>query len=312
MLKKFYARGVTKVKFKDIYTWDGLMKYLTNEKLWITIGKASIKIIVIWLLAIVVVRVAKIAIRKFFQIRMNMNGPIALQPGSERRYRTILRLLQSVISYVVYFWAIIAVLTVTGIEVRGLLAGAGIIGLAVGFGAQSLVKDVITGFFIIFEDQFGVGDYIKITSTEGTVLEIGLRTTKIKGASGEINIIPNGTITEVVNYSINNSIAIIDVSIAYSSDIAKAEKLIEQYLETLPEKHEEIVSTPTLLGVQNVVGAEVTLRISVETLPMQHFAVSRMIRRDIKEIFDRNGIEIPYPKMMVYERDNNRKFEEGE
>lgn len=310
MLKKFYARGVTKVKFEEMY--NHFMKELTNEDNWNAIGIATVKIIAIILIAMIGVRIAKIAIRKFFQIRMNMNGPIALQPASERRYRTILRLLQSVISYVVYFSAIIAILSIMGIKVAGLLAGAGIVGLAVGFGAQSLVKDVITGFFIIFEDQFGVGDYIKITSTEGTVLEIGLRTTKIKGASGEINIIPNGTITEVVNYSINNSIAIIDVSIAYSSDIAKAEKLIEQYLETLPDNHDEIVSTPTLLGVQNVVGAEVTLRISVETLPMQHFAVSRMIRRDIKEIFDRNGIEIPYPKMMVYERDNNRKFEEGE
>jgi len=308
MIKKFYARGVTKVKFENMYNW--LMKFLTDEKMWDKIGIATMKIIGIWLLSMVVVRVANIAIKKVFHIRMT--GPIALQPASERRHLTILRLLQSVISYTVYFSAIIAILSVMGIYVTGLLAGAGILGLAVGFGAQSLVKDVITGFFIIFEDQFGVGDYIKITSTEGTVLEIGLRTTKIKGASGEINIIPNGSITEVVNYSINNSIAIIDVSIAYSSDIAKAEKLIEQYLKSLPAMNEDIVSEPTLLGVQNVVGAEVTLRISVETLPMKHFAISRMIRRDVKEIFDRNGIEIPYPKMMVYERDNNKAFEEGE
>lgn len=298
------------MKLKSMHSWESMKDYLTDEKLWNNIGFATLKIIAIWLLSMVVVRVAKMAIKKFFDIRMN--GPIALQPASERRYRTILRLLQSVISYVVYFSAIIAILSAMNIRVAGLLAGAGIVGLAVGFGAQSLVKDVITGFFIIFEDQFGVGDYIKITSTEGTVLEIGLRTTKIKGAAGEINIIPNGSITEVVNYSINNSIAIIDVSVAYSSDIEKAEKLIGQYLKTLPATHEEVVSEPTLLGVQNVVGAEVTLRISVETLPMQHFAISRMVRRDIKDIFDRNGIEIPYPKMMVYERDNNQAFEEGE
>ncbi len=308
MIENFYARGAIKVTLENMY--NKLMNYLTDEELWTDVGIATMKIIAIWLLSMVVVRVAKMAIKKFFHIRMT--GPIALQPASERRHLTILRLLQSVISYVVYFSAIIAILSVMGIRVTGLLAGAGIVGLAVGFGAQSLVKDIITGFFIIFEDQFGVGDYIKITSTEGTVLEIGLRTTKIKGASGEINIIPNGLITEVVNYSINNSIAIIDVSIAYSSDIAKAEKLIEQYLKSLPAMNEDIVSEPTLLGVQNVVGAEVTLRISVETLPMKHFAISRMIRRDVKEIFDRNGIEIPYPKMMVYERDNNKAFEEGE
>ncbi|MFF3103281.1 mechanosensitive ion channel family protein [Viridibacillus arvi] len=291
--------------------YNKFMATLTSEDMWIGMGLATIKITAITILSMVVVRVAKMAIRKGFEIRMK--APAPLQPASERRYRTILRLVQSIVSYVVYFSAILAILSAVNIDVKGLLAGAGIVGLAVGFGAQSLVKDVITGFFIIFEDQFGVGDYIKITSVEGTVLEIGLRTTKIKGAAGEINIVPNGSITDVVNYSINNSIAIIDVSVAYSSDIAKAERLIEEYLKELPKKHEEITAPPTLLGVQNVVGAEVSLRISVETLPMQHFAISRMVRRDVKEIFDRNRIEIPYPKMMVYERDNNQTFnEEGE
>ncbi|MEK4762560.1 mechanosensitive ion channel family protein [Viridibacillus sp. FSL E2-0187] len=291
--------------------YNKFMATLTSEDMWIGVGLATIKITAITILSMVVVRVAKMAIRKGFEIRMK--APAPLQPASERRYRTILRLVQSIVSYVVYFSAILAILSAVNIDVKGLLAGAGIVGLAVGFGAQSLVKDVITGFFIIFEDQFGVGDYIKITSVEGTVLEIGLRTTKIKGAAGEINIVPNGSITDVVNYSINNSIAIIDVSVAYSSDIAKAERLIEEYLKELPKKHEEITAPPTLLGVQNVVGAEVSLRISVETLPMQHFAISRMVRRDVKEIFDRNRIEIPYPKMMVYERDNNQTFnEEGE
>lgn len=297
------------MKFDEMY--NNFMAVVTSEKLWESIGTATMKIIAITILSMVVVRVAKKAIRKAFDIRMSVPSP--LQPTSERRHRTILRLLESIISYVVYFSAILAILSAMEIKIAGLLAGAGIVGLAVGFGAQSLVKDVITGFFIIFEDQFGVGDYIKITSVEGTVLEIGLRTTKIKGAAGEINIVPNGSITDVVNYSINNSIAVIDVSVAYNSDIAKAERLIEAYLIDLPKKHEEITAPPTLLGVQNVVGAEITLRISVETLPMQHFALSRMVRRDVKEIFDRNRIEIPYPKMMVYERDNNQTFnEEGE
>lgn len=288
---------------------EEITKFFHNEKLWTSLGIGAIQIVTIALLSMIIVRIAKIAITKFFNLRIN--GPIALNPTAERRYRTILRLLQSIISYAVYFSAIISILSVMQIKVAGLLAGAGIVGLAVGFGAQSLVKDVITGFFIIFEDQFGVGDYIKISAVEGTVIEIGLRTTKIKGGAGEINIIPNGTISEVVNYSINNSVAVIDVSIAYNNDIAKAESLIEDYLSKLPSNHEEIVTEPTLLGVQNVAGGEVTLRITVETLPMQHFAVSRMIRRDIKEIFDTYHIEIPFPKMMVYERNMNRT-EEGE
>lgn len=288
--------------------YNKIIEFFTDEKLWMGLGVGSLKIIGIILGSMIVVRLAKKMIRKSFDLRMNIPGTMSQQ--TERRYRTILRLLQSVISYVVYFSAILAVLSVMEVKIAGLLAGAGIVGLAVGFGAQSLVKDVITGFFIIFEDQFGVGDYIKISEVEGTVLEIGLRTTKIKGVGGEINIIPNGSILEVINYSINNSIAVVDVSIAYSSNIEKAEQLIELYLADLADKHEAIVTVPTLLGVQNVVGAEVTLRISVETLPMQQFAVSRMIRRDIKDIFDDNNIEIPYPKMMVYERNNDQPLEE--
>lgn len=296
--------------------YDTVMNYIIDEKMWITLGVNSLKIISIILGAMIIVRIARAAITKTFTMRVSLTDK--LQAGgyktynADRRYRTVLRLLKSIVGYVVYFIAGVACLSVVGINITGLIAGAGVVGLAIGFGAQSLVKDVITGFFIIFEDQFGVGDYIRLTNIEGTVLEIGLRTTKIKGAGGEINIVPNGSITEVINYSINNSTAIIDVSVAYSSDINKAEELIIDYLRTLPQKDENIVGEPALLGVQSVVGAEVVLRISVETLPMQHFGISRMIRRDVKEMFDANGIDIPYPKMMVYEREATPISEEDE
>ena len=292
--------------------YDMFMNEIMDEKMWIALGIGALKIVCILVGAMLIVRIARAAITKAFTLRMGLNDKIQTGYNTERRYRTVLRLLKSIVAYVVYFIAGVACLSIVGINITGLIAGAGVVGLAIGFGAQSLVKDVITGFFIIFEDQFGVGDYIKLTAVEGTVLEIGLRTTKIKGAAGEINIVPNGTITEVVNYSINNSVAIIDVSVAYSSDIAKAEQLIENYLVTLPSEMDMIVETPTLLGVQSVVGAEVTLRISVETLPMQHFAVSRKIRRDVKQLFDENGIDIPYPKMMIYEREAHAVSEEGE
>ncbi len=296
--------------------YDTVMNYIIDEKMWITLGVNSLKIISIILGAMIIVRIARAAITKTFTMRVSLTDKLQVggykSYNADRRYRTVLRLLKSIVGYVVYFIAGVACLSVVGINITGLIAGAGVVGLAIGFGAQSLVKDVITGFFIIFEDQFGVGDYIRLTNIEGTVLEIGLRTTKIKGAGGEINIVPNGSITEVINYSINNSTAIIDVSVAYSSDINKAEELIIDYLRTLPQKDENIVGEPTLLGVQSVVGAEVVLRISVETLPMQHFGISRMIRRDVKEMFDANGIDIPYPKMMVYEREATPISEEGE
>lgn len=279
--------------------YDKILAKLTSEQLWDAVLNASIEILFIVIFSYIVVQFGKLFIKKVFLLRMK--APIQ---HSERRQKTIARLLQSVISYVVYFSAILAVLSAINIDIAGLLAGAGIAGLAIGFGAQSLVKDIITGFFIIFEDQFGVGDYIQINAAEGTVVEIGLRTTKIKGIAGEMHIIPNGSIGDVINFSINNSIASVDVSIAYNADITKADQLIEEYLDSLQEKYEDIVSKPTLLGIQNVVGGEITMRITAETLPMQHHKIARIIRKDLKEIFDDNGIEIPYPKMMIYDRDS--------
>ena len=166
----------------------------------------ALKIVFIILLSAIVVKSGKMVIRRIFQVKFK--GPLR---QSERREKTLLKLLENTLSYVVYFSAILAILSEFRIDVKGLLAGAGVLGLAVGFGAQSLVKDVITGFFIIFEDQFSVGDYVKIGAAEGIVEEIGLRTTKIKSFTGEVHILPNGTISQVVNYSMKNSLAIVDV-----------------------------------------------------------------------------------------------------
>lgn len=115
-------------------------------------------------------------------------------------------------------------------KVGALLAGAGVAGLAIGFGAQSLVKDVISGFFIIFEDQFSVGDYVVVSKAEGTVEEIGLRTTKIKSWTGERHVIPNGNITEVINYSVHNGLAVVDINIPYESNIEEVEQDIEEVI----------------------------------------------------------------------------------
>lgn len=271
--------------------WDKLL----SESFWEKVIDTSIEIVLILVVSWIVVRFGKKTINNIFLLRMR--SPLN---HSERRQRTITKLLQSVISYVVYFSAIFAILSKLNIQVAGLLAGAGIVGLAVGFGAQSLVKDIITGFFIIFEDQFGVGDYIKINTAEGTVVEIGLRTTKINGVTGEQYIIPNGAIGDVVNYSVNNSKIFIDLQMMTDADFEKAERIINEYLSTLPEVHQELVATPVFLGVQNVKGTEVTIRIAAETLPQQQYGVARTIRRDVTNLFEDNDIPMAYPKMMLY------------
>src|SRR5690625_1552052 len=128
------------------------------------------------------------------------------------------------------------VLETFGVPVSTLLAGAGVVGLAIGFGAQSLVKDIISGFFIIFEDQFSVGDYIMINSLEGTVEEIGLRTTKIESWTGEQHVIPNGDISIVTNYSIHNGISVVEVNVPYENDINEVKRLLDEIISGLPNK----------------------------------------------------------------------------
>ncbi|MBT2684863.1 mechanosensitive ion channel family protein [Bacillus sp. ISL-37] len=277
--------------------FNKMSQKLMDENLWFAIGESVLKIIAILIITGLFIRVGKIAIHNFFKVRTR--GPLRI---TERREATLMKLLENMLTYVVYFIAIMSILAAMAIDVKAMLAGAGIVGLAVGFGAQSLVKDIITGFFIIFEDQFSVGDYVRIGQFEGTVEEIGLRTTKIKSFTGEINILPNGSIVEVTNFSLYNSVAVLDIGIAYEGDIEYAEKVLQEYLETTTEKYPELVKTPELLGVQQFGASEVVLRIVAETLPMKHWYMGRQLRKDIKLLLDQNGIEIPFPRMVMYSR----------
>lgn len=276
---------------------NDLKEKAMNEDLWLSLGEGALKIIAIFILSGIFIKVGKVMIENVFKVRTR--SPLRV---SERREATLLKLLQNVLTYVVYFIAFMMILSTLTIDVSAMLAGAGIVGLAVGFGAQNLVRDIITGFFIIFEDQFSVGDFVRIGQFEGTVEEIGLRTTKIKTWTGELHILPNGNITEVTNFSLYNSMAVVDLSISYESDIKKAETVISELFHEMPAKYEDIVKTPEILGVQNLAASDVVLRIAAETLPMKHFVVARLLRKELKECLDRNGIEIPYPRMVMYSR----------
>jgi moderate conductance mechanosensitive channel len=271
-------------------------KLLFNRETWVELGLLALKIAVIIVVAMIIVAIGKMIIRRMFTLKIKTR----LRP-SERREKTLLKLLENTLAYVVYFSAILAILA-EFMNISGLLASAGVLGLAVGFGAQSLVKDIISGFFIIFEDQFSVGDYVEIGTTMGTVEEIGLRTTKISAYGGEIHILPNGSITQVINYSINNSLAIIDVRIGYEVDINRAETLLEEFLTTLPIGYGGLIASPTLVGVQDLAVSEIVFRVTAETEPVMQWAFARKFRKDLKVFLDKHGIEIPYPKIMTYQR----------
>lgn len=286
-------------------TIHSMYTYLTGADLWIWIAKTILRIIVIVVMAYVVRYVGNKVIDAVFADRRHL--PIQLT--TQRREQTLKNLLQNVLSYVIGFIAIMMILDTFHVPIKTMLAGAGVVGLAIGFGAQSLVKDIIAGFFIIFEDQFSVGDYIESGEIEGDVEVIGLRTTKLRSFYGHQFVIPNGNIDTVTNYSAHNGFAMVEVNLPYETDIVETEKLIEDILETVPEKYDIFVDTPFINGVTMLDLSNYVLRIRAETTPVMQWAGGRAIRREVKEQLFEQGIEIPSPRLVVYSNNNEEKAE---
>lgn len=264
-----------------------ISEWITNPEIWLAIAFVVLKIILIYMAAKIVVNILKSTIERIFKERSS--GPIHF---SEKRSKTLITLLNNITRNVIYFIAIIMILSELGFPILPLLAGAGVLGLAIGFGAQNLVRDVITGFFIIYEDQFSVGDVIKTSGYTGTVQEIGLRVTKIKEWTGELYILPNGTITELTNFSRENSIGELEVAIAYQQDISQAEDALAEILDKIYQDEDNLVGPPVILGVEDLAGSKIVLKITVECLPMTHLPVLRRLRKGIKEHFEQKEIEI--------------------
>ncbi|WP_404456871.1 mechanosensitive ion channel family protein [Oceanobacillus kapialis] len=277
-------------------------EYLTGPGLWITIGEGVLRIVLIIILALIIVRVTRNLVDRLFKRRES--GPIRI---TERRENTLKKLIKNVVAYIVYFIAIIMVLdNVLGFNVGALLAGAGVAGLAIGFGAQNLVRDIISGFFIIFEDQFSVGDYVGVAGIEGTVEEIGLRTTKVLSWTGELHVLPNGNVTQVINYSVHNGLSIVDVNIPYESNVNDAEKAINEIVATLPDKYDFIVGVPEIIGVQNLDVSHFSIRVIADTLPGFQWAGERNIRKELQDKLYKEGIEIPAPRIVMYSGDEKQ------
>ncbi len=255
-----------------------------------------IKIIFIFVIARVVIRIGNAIISNFFKRRQETRFSLDVKKAN-----TIKALSKSILKYVVYFVAILVILPEFGIRTESIIATAGIGGLALGFGAQSLVKDVISGFFILFEDQYAVGDFVSIDNITGTVEEIGLRITKIRGFKGDLNIIPNGQVEKVTNYTRGNALAIVDVNIAYRSDIEKATHVMQKVADRYKSENDDIVEPPNVLGVVNFASNGINIRLVARTLPMKHWGVERELRKRIKQAFDNEGIELANTQKIVLE-----------
>jgi moderate conductance mechanosensitive channel len=217
--------------------------------------------------------------------------------------RTIAPLLKSLLQYSTIFVAAVLVLRALGVDPTPIIAGAGVIGLAVGFGAQTLVKDVISGFFLLFEGVIAVGDVITFGNSTGVVEEVGLRVTKYRTFSGELWVIPNGEIRAFGNHNRQWMRAIVTVGVAYEQDVVKAMHILEEVGKTWAAEHQNIVlEAPAVQGILSFDDSGVVLRLVVKVRPSQQGAAEWELRRRIKEVFDREGVEIPFPRRVFITR----------
>jgi len=226
---------------------------------------------------------------------------ISLLKVKSLRGNTIANLMNSTIKYLASIIAIFLILSAWGVQTPTLLAGAGIIGLAISFGAQSLIEDIIAGLFIIFERQYSVGDIIQIGDFRGIVKEISLRVTKFEDINGDIKIINNSDIRGAINTTSSLSKAICEISISYDEDIEKVEKIIYANLEKIKESIPQLEEGPYYMGVQSLADSSVVLRIVGMVQEHNRYNVARALNREMKILFDKNKISIPFPQLVVHE-----------
>jgi moderate conductance mechanosensitive channel len=243
--------------------------------------------------------------------------PSALMDTSEmslragQRVEALATVLRSVASFAIWVVAAFMVLGTIGIQIGPLLAGAGILGVALGFGSQSLVRDFLSGIFILVEDQFGVGDIVDLGEAQGVVEVVSLRTTRIRSVDGIVWHVPNGEITRVGNMSQHWSRALLDIQVAYDTDIPTARGVMKGVADELWREDPAVLEEPEIWGVEDLGASGIAIRLVVKTKPSEQWAVSRELRERIKAAFDEAEIEIPFPQTGVWVRDAGQAEADG-
>lgn len=227
-----------------------------------------------------------------------------------RRVQTMMTMTRSTFRYIVYGICALMILAQLGFgnAINNLLLSAGIGSLALGIGAQSLIKDVVTGFFMMFEKQFSVGDYVKLDDVEGTVTATAMRVTYLKNFAGQQIIIPNGSIGRVINYSRTDSLAKITVGTPYEADTRQVMEVLDQAVKAYAEEVKDIlVKQPKIQGITDLADSSVNITVVCRTLPCRHWEVERGLRLAVKEALDEAGIGIPYPQQDVHLKMENKE-----
>lgn len=271
------------------------------EALLISTGIIILKVIGIFIAFAIVKAIGNKVLDRTF------NSLMRREEISEGRALTLQKLAENILSYVLIFILVASLFSIFGLSVASLIAGAGIVGLAIGFGAQGLVSDVVTGFFLLLEKQIDVNDYVTVGAMDGIVESVGLRTTQIRSFNGTLNYIPNREITSVSNHSRGNMRALVDIGISYDDNIDKAIEVMQKACDLVAVENPVITDGPNVIGVQAFGSSEVVLRVIAKTENGEQWAVERQLRKAIKEAFDANGIEIPFPHQVLIQKNSENQ-----
>lgn len=264
------------------------------------LGTSGLNIVLIVILSIVAYLLITFATRQLTRHMQQLDDEE--QSHFDLRLETIRRLINTSATVIIIGVAILTILGELGINIGPLLASVGVASLAVGLGAQSLVKDTISGFFIIVEGQFQVGDVIEFDGRAGTVEDLTLRLTQIRDSQGYLHFVPNGEIRIVTNRTRDWSRAIMDIGISYEDDVALAIQTLDDIAELAtadPEIGPLLLETPSVTGIEGLDEWQVRLRVVVKTKPNEHWPVQRYYRQQVRSLFPERGLTLPYPRQEV-------------
>ena len=269
-----------------------------DPALWATLGLGALRIILIVVLGMALLRIIRRLVDRWIASVSELD---ATSPRRQRA-QTIGNLIRSLAQYVI--WPIIGIMVLSelNIDVGALIATAGIAGLAIGFGAQTLVKDVIGGVFLLFDDIIHVGDLVSIGSTTGTVEEIGVRLVKVRSFDGELVMIPAGDIRTFGNKSVDWARIIVPIGLSYNQDVDAILPIVEQVATHWADEHRDIVleDAPQVQSILQLGDSSVTVRVVMQVKPGEQFAAERELRRRLKRVFDAQGVDIPFPQRTLH------------
>lgn len=264
---------------------------ISSDQLW-TFGYKIFRIVLTLIAMYLIIKIGSAIINKFVEKQKKLKFSLDI-----KKAKTLGAVLKSILRYTVYFFGILSIIT----EIFGnlYLTFAGIGGVAIGFAAQNIIKDVFNGFFILIEDQFAVGDFINIDDKGGIVESIELRITKLRDLNGDLHIIPNSLITKVTNHSRGPVQVAVDVEVGHEENLDKVTGILNKVCEEFKKKNTDIVDGPKVLGIGAIKENSISIKIIGKSKPLKSGDCAMMLRKDIKEAFDEANIKNPYAKRII-------------